>query len=734
MRGIWRTMDQRSNFAEAVEARPKDRPAVETGLRALCMIAGYYRIPADPQQLSVELALQSRMAEPADVVRAAMRIGLRARIVAPLGRERLAKLPTPAIMQLRTGLFVIFAGLNPVGYVRLVDPLTFMERQIDFDTLLSDANPFAILIKRRFQGAGADPTSSGFRWFLPSVWRYRKPLAHVLLASLFVQIFALATPLFFQLIVDKVLVHKSNETLIVLVIGLLAIGLFDVVLQYLRAYALTHTSNRIDVELGQRLFHHLLRLPLGYFESRPAGQTVARVRELETIRQFLTGQGLFSALDLLFTFVMIGVLFSYSWQLTLVVLASIPVYIVVAVLVRPLLRERIADKFNRGAESQQFLVETVVGIHTVKAAAVEPLMQVQWEEKLAAYVRAAFGATILAMVGQNAIQYCSRVTTAITLLLGAWAVMDGSLTVGELVAFNMIAGQVTMPILRLSQIWQDFQQMQVSVERMGDIINTSPEFRPQGVAAPPPPRGLIEFKNVSFRYRPSAPDVLKNISFTIWPGESIGIVGPSGSGKSTLAKLIQRLYVPTEGQVFLDGIDLSKTDPSWLRRHIGVVLQENVLFNRSIHDNIAFSQPSLSRAQVAEIAKLAGADEFISKLPAGYDETVDERGSNFSGGQRQRLAIARALAMNPPILIFDEATSALDFESEQIVQANMKKMARNRTVIIVAHRLAAVKSCSRIIGIADGRIVESGTHLELLRNRGGLYSRLWAIQTGQVIG
>lgn len=534
------------------------------------------------------------------------------------------------------------------------------------------------------------------------------------------------------MIVDKVLAHKSHSTLIVLIAGLIIIGLFDVALQFLRAYALSHTSNRIDVELGQRLFHHLIRLPLGYFEMRPAGQTVARVRELENIRQFLTGQGLFSALDLLFASVFIAVLWFYSWQLTLIVIGSIPVYLAIAFLVRPLLRDSMNEKFNRGAESQQFLVEAVVGIHTVKAAAVEPIMQVQWEEKLARYVRTAFNATMLAAGGQNAIQYVNRATMALVLMFGARAAMDGDLTIGALIAFNMIAGQTTQPILRLSQIWQDFQQVQVSVERLADILNTPQEYRPQTQSDPPPPRGVIKFRNVTFRYRQGSADVIRGMSLAISPGEVIGIVGPSGSGKSTLTKLIQRLYVPAEGQILLDGADLSQIDPGWLRRHIGVVLQENTLFNRTIHENIAFSNPAIPRAQVVAIAKLAGADEFIAKLPHGYDSIIEERGANLSGGQRQRIAIARALALDPPILIFDEATSALDYESERIIQANMKQIVRNRTVIIIAHRLAAVRPCHRIYGVVDGRIVEVGSHDELLKRPDGLYAGLWKLQNNQV--
>jgi len=712
---------------------PVASQAIDPGLSALCAIAAFYRIAADPRQLAHELALVARFSSATDLARAAALVGLKARILSGFGARRLASAPLPAIARLKGGLFVVIGGRTPEGRYRLVDTVTRVDKYLDLDALFETIEPEVILVARKIGGAGIDPTTFGFRWFLPSIWRYRRPLGHVLLASLFVQIFALVTPLFFQVIVDKVLAHKSYSTLFVLIVGLIAIGFFDTVLQYLRTYALSHTSNRIDVELGQRLFHQLLRLPLAYFETRPAGQTVARIRELENIRQFLTGQGLFSALDFLFAFVFIAVLFMYSAPLTLIVLASIPIYLLIAFAVRPALRDRMKEKFNRGAASQQFLVEAVVGVHTIKAAAVEPVMQAQWEEKQAAYVRTAFNATMLAAGGQNAIQYVNRVTMALILMFGARAVMDGDLTVGELIAFNMIAGQTTQPILRLSQIWQDFQQVQVSVERLGDILNAPEEFRPQGRSALPPPRGNIEFRHVNFRYRPGGQEILKDMSLTINQGEVIGIVGPSGSGKSTLAKLIQRLYIADQGQILLDGADVAQADPGWLRRHIGVVLQENILFNRSIHENIAFSNPAMHRAQVIAIAKLAGADEFIAKLPQGYDTIVEERGSNLSGGQRQRIAIARALALNPPILIFDEATSALDYESERIIQNNMRHIVRNRTVIIIAHRLAAVRPCNRIYGVDDGRIVECGSHEELLKRPDGLYARLWALQNTQVM-
>ena len=704
-------------------------PQRDLGLECLCAVAAYFRIPATRAQLARELSLNGEPASLRDIVRAAKFIDLRARIIERATPKRLATLPTPALVRLKDGGFRIYTGRTPRGAYRIVDALTKSDQTLSLEDLHAAIDGNVILIARRIGGAGADPGLFTFRWFLPSIWRYRKPIAHVLIASLFVQIFALVTPLFFQVVVDKVISHKGYSTLFVLVAGMALIGLFDVTLQYLRTYALAHTTSRIDVELGARLFGHLLKLPLGYFEMRAAGQTVARVRELETIRAFLTGQALFSVIDLAFAFIFIAVMFHYSATLTLIVVATIPIYVAIGVLVRPLLRARVQEKFNRGAISQQFLVEAVVGIQTIKAGAVEPAMRAQWEDRLASYVRTAFETTLLGAGAQGAIQYVNKATVALLLLFGAKAVIDGDMTVGALVAFNMISSQAIQPILRLSQLAQDFQQIQVSVERLGDILNHPIEPEPKSRVQLPPPRGAIEFRNVSFSYRPGGQEVLHRISLQIRPGEVIGIVGPSGSGKSTVTKLIQRLYAPNEGQVLLDGADLGHVDPAWLRSQIGVVLQENLLFHRSIHDNIAFANPGMPRQQVMAVARLAGADEFIGKMAMGYDTMIEERGGNLSGGQRQRIAIARALATNPSILIFDEATSALDYESERIIQRNMRQIVQNRTVIIIAHRLAAVRGCQRILGMVDGRIVEQGPHSELVTRPNGLYARLWALQS-----
>jgi len=703
-------------------------PDNDTALISFCAISAYFHISSDPEQLKRELSLQGKSIIEDDILRVAQLVGLKARVIDITNFERLARVPVPAIAKRKDGNFVIFGGKQASGKHRFVDPVSRQAIELDETDLGQNIEPIVILITRRIGGTGVDPQIFNLRWFFPSIWRYRKPLAHVMLASFFVQIFALVTPLFFQVVIDKVLSHKGYETLLVMVGGILFIGIFDVILQYLRTYALTHTTNRIDVELGRRLFFHLFHLPMNYFETRSAGQTVARVRELETIRSFLTGQGLFSVLDLFFTIIFIIVMLFYSWKLTLIVVVSIPLYLIIASIMRPILRELIKEKFNRGALSQQMLVEAIVGAQTIKSAAVEPAMQMQWEEKLAAYVKTSFDSGLIGSGGQMAIQYVNKATTALLLLFGAKAVIDGELSVGELVAFNMISGQVAQPILRLSQIWQDFQQVQISIDRLGDILNHPVE--PLNLAHGNLPRatGAIEFRNVSFRYKAGAPEVLKNISLSIAPGEVVGIVGRSGSGKSTLAKLIQRFYVPESGQVMVDGVDLAQVNPAWLRSQIGVVLQDNLLFNRSLHDNIALANPAMPRAAVIQAAKLSGADEFIGRLENGYDTIIEERGANLSGGQRQRIAIARALAINPSILILDEATSALDYESERIIQNNMLQIVKGRTVIIVAHRLNAVRNCTKIIGLQEGRVIEVGTHKELINKTDGLYAHLWSLQ------
>jgi subfamily B ATP-binding cassette protein HlyB/CyaB len=457
---------------------------------------------------------------------------------------------------------------------------------------------------------------------------------------------------------------------------------------------------------------------------------VARVRELENIRNFLTSSALTLVIDLFFTFVFLAVMFFYSPLLSWIVLASFPFYIAISAGATPLFRRRLDEKFRRGAENQAFLVECVAGAETLKSMAVEPQMQRRWEEQLAGYVAASFRVLSLGNTSSQIVQLINKLVMAGILYFGARLVIDGDLTVGELVAFNMLAGRVSQPVLRLAQIWQDFHQARLSVERLGDILNTpaEPIYNPSRTALPAI-RGDVTFEHVTFRYRIDGPEILRDVSLKVPAGQLIGVVGPSGSGKSTLGKLVQRLYVPESGRVLVDGVDLAQVDPAWLRRQIGVVLQENVLFNRSVRDNIALSDPAIPTERVVAAAKLAGAHEFILELPDGYDSIVEERGSSLSGGQRQRIAIARALIADPRILIFDEATSALDYESERIVQQNMAQIARGRTVFVIAHRLSALRLADRIITIERGRLIEDGTHDDLIKT-GGRYATLYRLQAG----
>lgn len=574
-------------------------------------------------------------------------------------------------------------------------------------------------------GKGKSGTGFGIGWFWTSLSQYKQVLGEVLLASFFVQVFALLTPLIFQVVIDKVLTHRSMTTLDVMVIALLGVGLFEVVLGAMRHYLFTHTTNRVDVELGAKLFRHLLHLPLSYFESRRSGDTVARVRELENARNFMTGAALTSWLDLLFAIVFLGVMFYYSVALTLIVVAALPVFFAASWIITPLMRSKLEDKFTLGAENQTFLVETVTSMETLKSHAVEGAWQRDWERRLCDYVTAAFESGHLGNATNQFISLASKVLTVLLLYFGAKLVIDGELTVGGLIAFNMLAGRVNAPILKLASLWQDFTQMKVSVQRLADIMNatTEPAFRP-GRSTPPVLQGRVTFDNISFRYSQNTPQVLCDVSVEVRPGEIVGITGVSGAGKTTFMRLIQRLYSPERGRVLLDGMDLSLVDTGWLRRQIGVVGQDTALFNRSVRENIALGNPAISMDAVMESARLAGAHEFIMQMSDGYDTVIGERGSKLSGGQRARIAIARALVTDPKILLLDEATASLDYESERVIHDNLARICEGRTAFIVAHRLSTLRMADRIFVLDRGCVTETGNHRELM-GINGRYASLY---------
>lgn len=716
------------------------KESVDTGLWALSMVAGLHGLPLDTQKLKHEFG--SEPFSSGRILLAAQSIGMSAKLVEQ-DPDRLQFMPLPVIALGAGGQFFVVAKIESSSTHAQTQSRQRIESEpikilVQFagnpPELIGEAEFLArasgkyifLTSKANFSGEVA---KFDFTWFIPAVVKYRKLLGEVLLISFVLQLIALATPMFFQVVIDKVLVNHAMKTLNVIAIGLIVVTLFDVLLTGMRTYVFSRTTSKMDVELGARLFKHLLNLPISYFQARRVGDSVAKVRELENIREFLTGNAMTVLLDFLFSFVFLAVMFWYSVWLTLVVIGSIPLYFLISFVLTPILRARLNEKFNRGAEGQSLLVETITGIDTVKAMAVEPRWQEKWEVQLARYVSAGLAANNISMLAGGGVNVISKLVTVIIMWLGASLVIEDKLTVGELIAFNMLSGHVSGPILRLAQLWNEFQQVGISMSRLGDILNTRTEVVGNKTRIPHI-QGRIEFDAVSFRYRPDAPDVIRSLSLQIEPGEVIGIVGRSGSGKSTLTKLVQRLYVPERGRVLIDGQDIGLIDTTSLRHQIGVVLQENTLFNRSIRDNIALTNPSLPIEQIIEAAKLAGAHEFICELPEGYDNLVGEHGVGLSGGQRQRIAIARALIGDPRILIFDEATSALDYESEKIVQENMRSICAGRTVLIIAHRLSAVREANRIVVMDRGQIIEVGSHEELLKNPNGFYTYLYKIQQG----
>ncbi|ANY85730.1 MULTISPECIES: type I secretion system permease/ATPase [Pseudomonas] len=699
----------------------------DTGLICLLILARFHNVAASGEQLAHEFTDGQQAFAAPQLLLASRKLGLKAKRV-ETRPERLAQTPLPAIAADREGGFFIIARMDQ-GRVLIQDPRDERPEVIDLATLEQRWSGELLLVRSEALAPG-ESSRFDFTWFIPAIVKHRKLLGEVTLVSFVLQIFALLTPLFFQVVMDKVLVHHGLTTLDVIAIGLLGIMLFESALSGLRSFVFAHTASRIDVELGSRLFHHLIHLPLAYFQARRVGDSVARVRELENIRNFLTGNAITLVMDVLFSVVFIAVMFYYSGWLTLVVVASLPLYALVSLLITPVLRQRLQDSFNRGAENQAFLVETVNGIDTLKSMAVEPQVLRRWDNQLAAYVAAGFKTQTLSTLANESVGLIGKLVTVATLWLGARLVIDGQLTVGELIAFNMLAGRVAQPIMRLAQLWTSFQQTGVSVQRLGDILNTRTELGSSARSALPPLRGRIEFDQVRFRYRADGSEILRGVNLCIEPGEVIGVVGRSGSGKSTLTRLLQRLYVPERGRVLVDGMDLALADASSLRRQIGVVQQDNLLFNRSIRENIALADPGTPLETVMQAARLAGAHDFILELAEGYDTMVGEHGASLSGGQRQRIAIARALIGDPRILIFDEATSALDYESERIIQQNMRSICQGRTVIIIAHRLSAVRDANRIVVVDRGQIVEQGSHAELLAHQAGHYARLHRLQQG----
>ncbi len=655
-------------------------------------------------------------------------MGIRAQLV-EASAAVLTQLPAPALVIWQERLAVIYRmsakevvlGIPDHGIVRKRPSILLPEDDAPLPVLLLERT--AETPQKRFTLA----------WFWPAVKKHRKVLIEVLIASFVVQIFALANPLVTQLIIDKVLVQNSVGTLNVLGILLVGVAIFEALLSSFRTYLFVDTTNRIDMTLGAEVIDHLLRLPLRYFEKRPVGELGTRVNELENIRQFLTGTALTVVLDAVFSVVYIAVMVFYSWLLTIVALATVPLFGLMTLLVSPIIRKQTRLKAERNAETQSYLVEVVSGIQTVKAQNIELKSRWQWQERYARYVSAGFSAVITSTTAGAMSNFLNKLSSLLLLWVGAYLVLQGTLTLGQLIAFRIIAGYTTSPLLRLIQLWQNFQETALSLERLADILDHPQEVSPEDRSNIPLPTiiGAVCYRDVSFSFKEGGPLQLQNVSLDVTAGTFVGIVGQSGSGKSTLMKLLMRLYEPKSGQILLDDYDVSKVELYSLRQQVGMVLQDSLLFDGTVQENIALTRPDATAEEIVEAARVAYAHEFIMQLPQGYNTRVGERGSALSGGQRQRIAIARTVLQNPRLLILDEATSALDYLAERQVSENLAKVFKDRTVFFITHRLKSLQTADVILMMDQGKVVEQGTHTELMELR-SLYYCLYQQQEMQV--
>lgn len=692
---------------------------MQTGLICFELIAKINQINVDLRAISREYGLTNEEITKEELVRIVQNYDFKAKIK-KVDKEILRKLPDkyplPAITEKHDGSFFALLKVNgELEKVLVFEPGEKGSKELTYEEFFKEATGDFIILNHKMINS---QVKFGFKWFFKEIMQYKRVITEVMTGSFIIQLFGLATPLFTQVILDKVIVHHSMTTLDVLAFAFIAIIIFEFLLNLARKYIFIHTTSKIDAKLGAKLFKHLFALPFVYFENRKVGNIIARVRELDQIRDFITNKAVTVLIDLLFSLVFILVMFLYSPKLTFIVLGFVSLIAILYLLITPELRSRLEDKFQMGAHSNSYLVESVTGIQTVKSLAIEGSMQKKWEDYLGNYVKSSFRLGNMSNISAALSGMFQKAMTITILYFGVKLVLENKLTIGQLIAFNMLSGQFTQPILRLVGLWNEFQQALLGVDRLGDILNHPVEVQSEKLITLPELKGAVRFDNINFKYTLNTPNALENMSFSINPGMSVGIVGRSGSGKSTITKLIQKLYVTGEGAIYIDNIDIRQMNPVWLRNNIGVVLQDNYLFSGTIKENISLAKPDASFELIHKVSQIAGAHEFISQLSEGYDTIVGERGSTLSGGQKQRIAIARALITDPRILIFDEATSSLDYESERIILGNLDKIKQNRTMFVIAHRLSAVKSCDSIIVLEKGRIIESGNHDKLMQNMG----------------
>lgn len=721
---------------------------MQSALQTIGLICAINQIPFDPKSIINKFALTKNEPSIEEFVRILKTCEFKTKIKT-LSLENLTKYEAPFVLQDKNGLYFTVLKVikkdnesnnksvnskssnnnnstkknskNNNSYSFIVFNGGSSTNELTYDELINISNSKFIVLSHKMLNS---KIKFGFGWFYKRMLNYKRIVFEVLIASFIMQLFGLVTPLFTQVVLDKVLTHHSISTLRVIAIAFLATIIFELLLSLSRNYIFAHTTTKIDAKLGSELFSHLALLPMTYFENRKVGNIVARVRELDSIRDFIANKSVTVILDLLFSFVFVLMMLLYSVKLTLIAIFFVTIIALIYFFITPILRKRLEDKFQMGAASNSYLVEAVTGMQTVKSLAIEGSMQREWENYLGNYVKSSFNLSNLSNAASGFATCLQKMMTLSILYFGVGEVIKGNLSVGQLIAFQMFAGQFSSPVMRLVSLWNEFQQALLSVDRLGDILNTPTEQITNKPITLNNIQGDIKFDNVSFKYTPSSNLVLKNINLHITPNKSIGIVGRSGSGKSTITKLIERLYLQNEGAIYIDGIDIRHLNPYILRQNIGVVLQESYLFSGSIKDNISFASPGASMEDIIKVSQIAGANEFIATLDKGYDTAVGERGSSLSGGQKQRIAIARALINNPKILIFDEATSALDYESESIITQNLSQIKQNKTFIIIAHRLSTVRNCDEII-VMDKKVrLKRGTHEELIKLN-GYYKNLY---------
>lgn len=699
---------------------------MQTGLITFEVIAKINGIDVDLRSISREYGLSEGEVPKDELLRIMKNSDFKAKLK-NMSLEETKKYPIPAIFLLKNESYGVVLKINyDESKCLIFIPEEKISREVTYEEFNTISTGELIFLSHKMMNT---QIKFGFKWFYMEILKYKRIMGEVMLGSFVVQLFGLITPLFTQVILDKVIVHRSMSTLQVLGVAFIAVAIFEFLLNLSRNYIFMHTANKIDAKLGAKLFKHLFALPFVYFESRKVGNIIARIRELDQIRDFITNKSVSVIIDLFFSSVFLIVMFMYSRILTFVVMGIVALIAVLYITVTPELRERLNNKFQMAAQSNSYLVESVTGVQTVKSLSIEGTMQKKWEGYLGEYVRSGFNLSVMSSAAGSLSGLFQKLMTIAILWIGVTLVIKNQLTIGQLIAFQMFANQFISPVMRLVNLWNEFQQVLLGVDRLGDILNHPVEITSEKAITLPKINGSVRAENLCFKYTPNGPMVIDRVGFNVQPGQCVGIVGRSGSGKSTITKLIQRLYLPTEGTIYIDDVDVRQMNPTWLRNNIGVVLQENYLFSGTIRENIAMPKTDAPIELIIQAAQIAGAHQFISEMPEGYDTIVGERGSTLSGGQRQRVAIARALITNPRIIIFDEATSALDYESENIIMQNMDVIKKGRTMFVIAHRLSTVRNCDVIIALDKGKIIEIGTHDELIAQR-GYYYNLQTMQGG----